>query len=78
MKIPFFCLTCMSLMLTVTPPLYVQPVFYANSVQLSQDDSVSPTRAEETKWYYRTVNGVLQKRLWSVTYGRWLTDWMDA
>lgn len=33
-------------------------------------------RAEVTKWYYRTVDGVKEKRLWSVTYGYWITDWM--
>lgn len=35
-------------------------------------------RAEQTIWYYRVNNGVVQKRLWSITYQRWLTDWMDA
>lgn len=29
-----------------------------------------------TKWYYRDVKGGTQKRLWSVTEGKWLTDWM--
>lgn len=33
-------------------------------------------RAEETVWYYRiTSDGLLQRRLWSITYGYWLTDW---
>lgn len=30
---------------------------------------------EKTVWYYRTVNGRLQRRLWSLTAGEWLTDW---
>lgn len=34
-------------------------------------------RAEETAWYYRVFNGIVQKRLWSITYGRWLTEWID-
>lgn len=35
------------------------------------------TRAEETKWYYRIVdNSIVQKRLWSITYRKWLTDWI--
>lgn len=37
-----------------------------------------PTRVEEFKWYYRTYNGVCQKRLWSLTYGYWVTDWVDC
>lgn len=33
-------------------------------------------RWEETKWYYRiTDDGLFQRRLWSITYGYWLTDW---
>lgn len=32
---------------------------------------------EETEWYYRiTDDGLVQKRLWSLTYGYWLTDWI--
>jgi len=37
-----------------------------------------PTRVEEFKWYYRTYNGVCQMRLWSVTYGYWVTDWINC
>lgn len=36
------------------------------------------TRSEETAWYFRVYNGILQMRLWSLTYGRWLTDWIDV
>lgn len=36
-----------------------------------------PTRQEETVWYFRTYMGRNQMRLWSITYGRWLTDWID-
>jgi hypothetical protein len=36
-----------------------------------------PMRPEETVWYYRTTDtGLFQKRLWSITYGYWLTDWI--
>ncbi len=36
-----------------------------------------PMRPEETEWYYRvTESGLFQKRLWSLTYGYWLTDWI--
>lgn len=34
------------------------------------------TRLEETEWYYRIADGLFQKRLWSLTYGYWLTDWI--
>lgn len=38
-------------------------------------DSSNGARAEQTQWYYRLNNGVVEKRLWSITYGKWLTDW---
>lgn len=38
---------------------------------------VSPL-SEETVWCNRIHNGMLQKRLWSITYGKWLTDWIDV
>lgn len=31
---------------------------------------------EQTEWVYRNHNGNLEKRLWSNTYGKWLTDWI--
>ncbi|MBR4731596.1 MAG: hypothetical protein IK081_02405 [Lachnospiraceae bacterium] len=35
-------------------------------------------RAEVFMWFYRTYNGMVQKRLWSVTYEYWVTDWIDV
>ncbi len=35
-------------------------------------------QSEETVWYTRIgPNGKKQKRLWSITDGCWLTDWID-
>lgn len=34
-------------------------------------------RAEEFLYYYRVRDGKLQIRVWSLTFGRWVTDWMD-
>lgn len=42
------------------------------------EEDGEPTRTEEFEWYYRMYNGVQQKRLWSVTYGRWVTDWINC
>lgn len=39
-------------------------------------DSVSVQRAEQTEWVYRIYNGNIEKRLWSNTYAKWLTDWI--
>ncbi len=40
-------------------------------------ESGEPTRAEETEWYFRVYHGMHQMRLWSITYRKWLTDWID-
>lgn len=46
----------------------------------SQHDQVEVTsvqpRTEEKVWKFRENNGYLEKRLWSITYGKWLTDWI--
>lgn len=36
------------------------------------------TRGEEIKYYYRVYNGHLQYRIWSITYGRWITEWTNC
>ena len=41
-------------------------------------DSTVVTRAEETTWVYREYEGWLQKRQWSNTYGKWLTNWINV
>lgn len=38
-----------------------------------------PTREEETEWITRiTEEGLIQMRLWSITYRKWLTDWITV
>lgn len=36
------------------------------------------TYSEHVRWYFRNNNGVEEMRLWSVTYQRWLTDWVPV
>ena len=47
---------------------------FATVVNNTQEASIVPY-AEETQWYFRIVDGRLQKRLWSNTYAKWLTEW---
>ena len=47
----------------------------APSIVRTEDTS---TRAENTKWYFRDNNGTYEKRLWSITEGVWLTDWIPV
>lgn len=44
---------------------------------LAKPGTVAPM-AEEVEWCFRKYEGKWQKRLWSITYGRWLTDWIDC
>lgn len=44
----------------------------------STSEGAGSTRSEEVTWYYRNYNGHVQKRLWSHTYNRWLTDWINV
>lgn len=48
----------------------------SNEQPTAETNSVIVINAEETQWYYRVYNGERQKRLWSITNGYWLTDWM--
>lgn len=40
--------------------------------------SNSVARAEEVEWYYMPIDGVMHKRLWSITRGIWLTGWIPC
>jgi hypothetical protein len=48
---------------------------YAAESTIYTEDGSAVIQAEETEWKYRVVDGKLQRRLWSITYARWLTDW---
>lgn len=61
-------------LLTTAPTILAAETTAAVNTAFSENQ-VSPL-AEETGWYYRVVDGVAQKRLWSYTEGKWLTDWI--
>ena len=54
------------------------PAFAATTESTEIPQSTVEPRAEEVEWYTRVYNGKLQKRLWSITYQVWLTDWIDV
>ncbi len=74
-----------TLLLTVLLLCSAVPLAYAEeaaeqpapAVTDSGEAGIMPL-AEETKWYYTTINGIYYKRLWSITYGKWLTEWMPC
>lgn len=42
------------------------------------DEGGISTQSEEVCWYFRMNHGVKEMRLWSITNGRWLTDWIPV
>lgn len=54
------------------------PAFAAAPEPTEDSQSTGESRTAENVWITRTYNGKLQRRLWSVTYQIWLTDWMDV
>ena len=69
-KIIMLCL-CMGICFFGT----IRPVYAQTNV--SNYPSIS-TKAEKVRWYYRNHKGIKQKRLWSITYGHWKTDWINC
>ena len=66
---------CIALMLGIsTVPVHASGITPISTVE---EGGVTPA-SEETIWYQRIYNGMLQKRLWSITYQKWLTDWIDV
>lgn len=77
----------LSLLLTLVVTLSVAVPAFAAAAELPEppaagamtapQDPASPN-AEETQWYFRENNGRKEMRLWSITYKKWLTDWIDC
>lgn len=63
---------CLSMMAVPAAAMDVPPE--------TPDNTIITPQAEETEWIYRKIiaTGKYQKRLWSITYGYWLTDWIDC
>lgn len=64
----------LSLMIAAAVPAPYKAIYYNSVTAINRAFGISTLR-EETEWYYRVVNGRLQKRLWSYTYGKWRTPW---
>ena len=62
-----------ALMCTVT--LLAAPV-HAYTPPSGGDGAI--TYSDTVRWYFRTNHGVEEMRLWSITRGIWLTDWIPC
>ena len=71
-KFFFSCLAALILVSSIIPAAVASP-----AARISVAESNATTRAEEVEWVFRTTaDGKNQMRLWSITYARWLTDWI--
>lgn len=71
----FICiLLAIVFILTFSVPAFADYAFTEASISVTAVDA-EQSRAEETVWYFRWYDGMIQRRLWSITYGYWLTDW---
>lgn len=61
----------------VSLPATAQAIHREALYTASDEGGIAP-HSERVKWYFRTNNGVLEKRLWSITYGHWITAWVPA
>ena len=71
-------LACTFLVLTVMMLSVVASAAPVVPTNGAGDASTVSPQAEETQWVYRIYDGKVQKRLWSLTRGIWLTDWIDC
>lgn len=77
-KLLSLCLA-FALLVSLSVPVFADfaSIPVQTEISSSEKDPGGPMRPEETTWIYRiTESGLLQKRLWSITYGYWLTDWI--
>lgn len=76
----FTCILAISFVCTSIGGLsFSENAVYASmsseTISIERSNTVIEPRAEVTEWRYRTVGDRIQKRLFSVTYGKWLTEW---
>ncbi len=67
------------LCLSLAVPAFAEKTDAANGeYTMSAENPGEQGRAEETEWIIRWADGLIQQRLWSITYGVWLTDWITV
>jgi len=62
----------------MTMSIVATNAFAADIPSVELNGSIITPQSEETEWVFRYYNGVLQQRLWSNTYARWLTEWTNV
>lgn len=73
----FASIGALLLCLSLSSPAFADDTVMAEEPPVAEASSEIQPLAEETEWVVRNYNGRIQMRLWSCTYGKWLTDWID-
>jgi len=71
----FFIICVMSL--SFAAPAMAATTFPTQTICETSGQESSTEETEMTQIYHRWYEGRLQFRVWSITYGRWLTEWTD-
>lgn len=58
--------------------LFTTGIAPAHAYTPPSDEGGISTYAEQVCWYFRTRDGVREMRLWSITKGEWVTDWVPC
>jgi hypothetical protein len=75
-RIMKFLMGVMTVTMMLGMPVFASDMSVVEGTEIVEDGG-EQTREEAFMWFYRTHNGIRQKRLWSLTYGHWVTDWID-
>ena len=78
----FACLFAVLMALSFVVPVMATEAV-ATTVVYTPVEQVDPITEiipfnEQTRIYFRNNGGVLQFRVWSITWGRWITDWTNV
>lgn len=71
--IAFLLISMMALSFAV--PAMAAEAVVTDQISAEAEQEIAP-RTEMTRIYFRNYNGRPQARVWSITNGRWITDWM--
>lgn len=80
MKLKKNCLCAVAMLVMVmSSGLAVSADMVVSTDTITESTTISP-RKDETEWVFRInpKTDVLEKRLWSITYGVWRTEWEPA
>lgn len=79
-KTIYALLICSTLAVALTSLSVTSFAAPAAATEATADETTSAVTARKpiTRWYYKTINGKLYKRLYDATNKKWLTDWIPC